>query len=187
MTYRSLFVVAAVILALSSPGQADETALSDLRIKDGGTIKPYTDIVTPPKPPWWSRGLPLPFSSISKASFQNTAQWLRDYDFDNDGWLTTAEMTQAWLIQAATWVSGREFSPSDLVTAKAESMRGVEISLKAERSLRVVIDGVAASAAQTAIVETLNALNNSTYEASAGGDGGKGTAGYRGNDNAKDE
>jgi len=187
MISRFLWIATALMVALSSPLRAGEIALSSLRINDGGTIKPYTDVVTLPKPQWWAKGLPLAFSSISKASFLNTEQWLRSYDFDHDGWLTKAELTQAWLVQSAEWATGRKFAPADLMAANNQPLRGVEISIAEERSVRAAINAVGGDAGQAAMRNILYALKPTFYEGGYGGDDGGGASSDRGNDNAKDE
>jgi len=177
----------AILLAgMIAEAGAQERDLAQLSLRDGGTVKLYLQVVALDEPESWRLGLPLPFSSISKASFLNTAQWLRAYDFDGDELISKDEMTQAWLIRIAGWASGRAFKPADLLV-DGKPIDGVVIPVHQERALRKRLDEIGGNEIEAALYQTLNALGNSSYYDDPGGDGGGGTRSYRGNDDAKDE
>ena len=179
-------LVAALLAGMIAEAGAQERDLSQLSLRDGDSVKPYLQVVALDDPEAWRLGLPLPFISVSAASFLNTAQWLRAYDFDGDKWISKGEMTHAWLIRIAGWASGRQFKPADLI-ADGKPLAGVVIPVRQERALRKRLDGIGGDEVETALYQTLNALGNSEYYNDPGGDGGGGTRSHRGNDNAKDE
>jgi hypothetical protein len=179
--------LAALLLAgMIAEANAQDRDLSQLSLRVDGTAKPYLQVVALDEPEAWRLGLPLPTFSVSAASFLNTAQWLRAYDFDGDKWISKGEMTHAWLIRIAGWASGRVFGAGDLL-ADGRPLAGVVIPVRQERALRKRLDGIGGKEVDAALYQTLNALGNSSYYTDPGGDGGGGTRSYRGNDNDKDE
>ncbi|MEK9723255.1 MAG: hypothetical protein VW405_07190 [Rhodospirillaceae bacterium] len=151
MRKRILLVVVihAVGLAVglaAVPSRAETARLDALLIADGGDVRPYPEVARLPAPRWWMNRMPLPVGTLSVANFQNANAWVRAFDFDADGWLSRAEMTQAWLVGLARWRTGADFAPDALWTASGggapRSLRGVEISEADEHAVRGALDAL---------------------------------------------
>lgn len=174
-------LVALCLMCLAGPGAAQELALEDLMIRDGDQTKRYSDVVSAPKSAWWMKGLPLATFESSLAFMPPQGAWMKAYDFNGNGWLSTNEMTQAWMVQIASWRTGKQFGPDAIISADGKPMRGVMLSIPAERRLRAAVDDMSGStlkgvtAAQEKVREVRDAMVGVYYESMDGGDGGRGT------------
>ena len=74
-------------------------------------------------------------------------------------------MTQAWLIQAANWKTGKSYPPGSLSSPGQTALHGVSLSIGESAKIRNLIDKIAsagkanANDAHTAINDIQSAIN----------------------------
>ncbi|MEK9721956.1 MAG: hypothetical protein VW405_00550 [Rhodospirillaceae bacterium] len=83
--------------------------------------------------------------------------------------------TQGLLLRLAEWSTGRAYAP-DALRAAGKPLRGIVVSVEAERALRAVIDRIAAGdgAAAGVAKAALHGMLSSLSMAGSGGDSGAG-------------
>lgn len=185
-------LLAASVFCFSAAGQAQELELGDLMIRDGADTIRYIDVVKTPAPKWWMKGLPLPLFESSFSFLPPQAAWMKAYDFNGNGWLNTDEMTQAWAVRIAQWQSGKEYGPESLLRSDGKPLRGVMLSIPAERALRAAVDEMTGSklkgrsASEQTVFETLESMLAAYWPSYDGGDGGRGTESDQGDNSARE-
>lgn len=181
---RFLSILGGCFLAVAAAAaQGGEYELSDLMIRDADGTKSYAGVVAPPQPQWWMKGLPMPLRHHTLAWLPDEAAWMKDFDFDGDNWITTAEMTQAWLVYLARLKTAQDYAPDSIVAvtdAGPVALKGLTISIDAERSVRAAYDELAGSGfggrtpKQEAVHRTVELVRRMYWGTTLGGDGGHG-------------
>ncbi len=118
-------------------------ALEELTVVQGEVRVPYAQAIAPVPPARpYQKKLPV-HDHVWSGHLTSSTKWLEPYDFDHDENLSTAEMTQAWLVRTYVWVTGREIPPQAIMTPQGRAF-GVALNREAESRLRFKIDKLAA-------------------------------------------
>ena len=146
-------------------------ALEELTVVHGDGRVPYAEAIAPvPAARYYQKDLPV-HDHVWSGHLTSSTNWLEPYDFDGDDDLSTAEMTQAWLVRTYVWVTGREIPPQAISSPNGRAF-GVTLSREAESRLRFKIDELTAgnNALSREVSDTLEAaekINPDLFEPSA--------------------
>lgn len=118
-------------------------ALEELTVVQGEVRVPYAQAIAPVPPARFYQKTLHVHDHVWTGHLTSSTKWLEPYDFDHDENLSTAEMTQAWLVRTYVWVTGREIPPQAIATSEGRAF-GVALSPEAESRLRFKIDELVA-------------------------------------------
>ena len=165
--FLSYLGIVLFLASCQSSTDRPELQLSDLMIDDGTGSKSYLNVLgVSPESLRTSNSLPLPeIFGLPMTSLPKSADWMAEYNFDGNNYISRDEMTQAWLIQTTNWKTGKFYPPNSLSSPGQTALQGVSLSIAESAKIRSVIDQITsagkanANEAHTAINDIQSAIN----------------------------